>query len=190
MLLTKLRLIKFVTLVGIGVSLLGFGGVTANASNKGYYGHFDSRRITYHIDSTSKRWQGVWKRAVSQWNNQQNVVKLSKAKKNKADINLKTRVLKDTNQYCSAIHDYIPANNKMDIILHSSMKLNRAFIATYAPSMQNQRRNDMAVLAIGETLGLSYAKTGKTVMNSYHTPNTTITSLDRANLKAAYKGVK
>jgi len=83
-------LLKFVALMGIGVSLLGAGSVTANASSKPYWGHFDSKRITYHIDSTSKHYRGIWKQAINNWNTQGVVKLVNTNKKSKANIQMTT----------------------------------------------------------------------------------------------------
>ena len=68
-------LIQTIAVLGVGLGLLSIGTVTANASSKGYYGSFQSRKITYHIDSKSKHWKDNWNGAVKAWN-KLHVVKL------------------------------------------------------------------------------------------------------------------
>ncbi|NLR09192.1 hypothetical protein [Lactobacillus sp. HBUAS51381] len=177
-------LVKFVTLLGIGVSLMGAGSVTANASSKNYCAHFDSRRITYHIDSTSKHYRGIWKSAVKAWNKEQKVIKLksTKSKKN-ADIRM-TTVSKNSNKV-----DYTRYWTMGDSIMNSSVRLNRHALDAY--EFDNSTRVQYAISEIGFGLGLEWlGDTSKSSVMNQSQDNFHITSFDRANLKAAYKGVK
>jgi len=93
------RLLKFVTLMGIGVSLLGAGSVTANASSQPDWNNFNVYTsgkgahdgwaissdyvIKYRIDSKSSHYRGIWKKAIANWNSAHSV-KLVPAKKGKS----------------------------------------------------------------------------------------------------------
>ncbi|WP_087742717.1 hypothetical protein [Levilactobacillus zymae] len=98
----KKTLIKQIAMIGaVVVGMLAFGGTTqANASSKF---HFDHRTITYHIDSTSKHYKGIWKDAINEWNSK-GVLKFKASSKKKADLRLDTRKnLKDNSIYTSSI---------------------------------------------------------------------------------------
>ncbi|NLR09191.1 MULTISPECIES: hypothetical protein [Lactobacillaceae] len=177
-------LLKFVTLLGIGISLLGAGGITANASKKAYWGHFDSKRITYHIDSTSKHYRGIWKSAIKNWNSQHVVKLINTNKKSNADIRLTSIAGTLKSQRYSGVND-----NTGNVIIHSSMKLHRVFMDDGYYKYSTSDRISVASQALGYSLGLKLNKSAKSVMNSYQFRNH-ITPSDRANLKAAYKGVK
>jgi len=176
-------LLKFVTLMGIGVSLLGAGSVTANASSKYYDGHFDSKRITYHIDSASKHYRGIWKQAIKKWN-EQGVVKLVNTnKKSKADIRMTT---------VKYIKTYPWLTTKQlvgDEIASVNIKVDRTY--TNDSNFSDKNRINLATVTIGQSLGLKLNKKKNSIMNYYSDYSmANITSFDRANLKAAYKGIK
>jgi len=176
------NLIKFVTLVGIGVSLLGAGSVTAHAS-KYYEGHFDSKRITYHIDSTSKHYRGIWKAAIKDWNKQGVVKLVNTKKKSKANIRMTTmKHVKGSGDSESLVTSRFLGDN---VFSSANVKLDRTKMANH-----HYKDIDRIILAtgnIGTALGLKDNNNRNSIMGD---TSNTITSFDRANLKAAYKGVK
>jgi len=172
------NLIKFVTLVGIGVSLLGAGSVTAHAS-KYYGGHFDSKRITYHIDSTSKHYRGIWKAAIKDWNKQGVVKLVNTKKKSKANIRMMSvKTIKNDEPGNSYVRTFAGS------YVNAKVKLNRAYFNDN--HLTDELRISTAKAILGEALGLKDTNHSDSIMRL----SNTITSFDRANLKAAYKGVK
>ncbi|KRL93051.1 hypothetical protein ACUIJQ_06755 [Levilactobacillus hammesii] len=172
------NLIKFVTLVGIGVSLLGAGSVTAHAS-KYYEGHFDSKRITYHIDSTSKHYRKILKSAVNDWNDQGVIKLVNTNKKSKADIRMTTAA--------TVKHNW-PGFCHIDTFdgdyMNARIKMNRKYFDEN--HLTDEQRTSLSEVEIGLTLGLKGNNRNNSIMGNFNH----ITSFDRANLKAAYKGVK
>lgn len=173
-------LLKFVTLMGIGVSLLGVGGVTANASSKAYYGHFDSRRITYHIDSTSKHYRGIWKSAIKEWNNNQNVIKLRKAKNKKsANLRLTSRAHLKNDLV------WLVNNNTAGGIFDTSyVKLSRSYFP------QGQAYDKYRVMGAEQVIGSGVGLNQTNDDSVMGTLSNKFTPLVISNLKAAYKGIK
>lgn len=175
------NLIKFVTLVGIGVSLLGAGSVTAHASK--YYGaHFDSKRITYHIDSSSKHYRGIWKSAIKNWN-KQGVVKLVNTNK-KSQANIRMTTVKHIKTYPWLAPEQLVGDSLTSV----NIKIDRTYANGY--KFSDKTRINLATTTIGSALGLKLNKNKNSIMNYYSDYSGNITSFDRANLKAAYKGVK
>ncbi|WP_125681671.1 zinc metalloprotease [Levilactobacillus yonginensis] len=181
--LNRKSLIKFVTMLGIGVSLLGVGSVTANASSKPYYGSFSSRKITYHIDSTSKHWKNLWKGAINSWNSL-HVVKLRAIKKaSKADIRLTT---KKSIKGGLTIGSTLNGPQGVGGIFSSKVALNRKSLADLNET-ESEKEQD-ALCGVGLAIGLKenfYDNTS--ALSGYSsTPN----AQDKKNLQLAYKGIK
>jgi len=175
-------LLKFVALMGIGVSLLGAGSVTANASNKPYYGSFASRKITYHIDSTSKHWKDIWKGAIDSWNSL-HVVKLRAIKKaSKADIRLTT---KKTIKGGVTYSYYLDGPQGSRGIFYSKIALNRQSLAELNETEQEVKQE--ALCGVGIVIGLKTNDDETSALSSYASKPS---AQDKANLKAAYKGIK
>jgi len=173
------RLIKFVTMLGLGVSLLGIGSVTANASSKPYYGSFSSRKITYHIDSTSKHWNDNWQGAIDSWNSL-HVVKLRSIKKaSKADIRLTT---KKSIKGGLTISSVLSGPQGIGGIFSSKIALNRQSLAEFDEAGKEQ----IALQGVGVAIGLKFSN-DKTSALLYGTKPS---AQDKVNLKRAYKGIK
>lgn len=173
-------LIKFVTMLGIGVSLLGVGSVTANASSKPYDGSFQSRKITYHIDSTSKHWKNLWKGAIDSWNSL-HVVKLRAIKKaSKADIRLTTKSrFKDGGN----IDGFSMGPGGRGGIFFSKLALSRS----YLKDRTDQQKAQHALGTVGQAIGLAYTNDTTSAL-SFRASKPS--AKDKANLKLAYKGIK
>ncbi|MFC6206939.1 MULTISPECIES: hypothetical protein [Levilactobacillus] len=175
------RLIKFVTMLGLGVSLLGIGSVTANASSKPYIGSFSSRKITYHIDSTSKHWKDNWKGAIKLWNDL-HVVKLRAAKKaSNAEIRLTTK------KYIKGGIDFstrLSGSQGRGGLFYSKIALNRHVFAKFYPT--EKQKEQMALRSVGVAIGLDYSDDPTSALALASKPS----AQDKANLKLAYKGIK
>ncbi|WP_143461330.1 zinc metalloprotease [Levilactobacillus enshiensis] len=172
-------LLKFVALMGLGISLLSMGSVTVNASSKPYWGHFDSKKITYHIDSTSKHYRGIFKAAVKNWETNGVIKLVNTKKKSKADIRITS--VKNIK------HDAPDRNNSSlfgGSIMNTQIRLSRHYIKKY--NYSDTQIIQFATAELGSALGLNYVDSDNSIMGG----SQTITSFDRANLKAAYKGVK
>jgi len=170
-------------MLGIGVSLLGVGSVTANASNKPYYGSFQSRKIAYHIDSTSKHWKNIWKGAINSWNSL-HVVKLRATKKaSKADIRLTT---KKSIKGGITIGSTLDGPQGIGGIFSSKIALNRKSLADLHKTEQEKKSE--ALRGVGIAIGLKPNYDDDTSALSFRAskPN----AQDKANLKLAYKGIK
>ncbi|MFC6275855.1 hypothetical protein ACFQET_10235 [Levilactobacillus tangyuanensis] len=181
MLLKNKTLVKIVTMFGVAVSLLGIGSVTASASSKPYYGSFGSRKITYHIDSTSKHWKDNWNGAIKSWNSL-HVVKLRSAKKaSKANIRLTTKKsIKDG----AEISGHLSGPQGIGGVLSSKVVLNRQVLSEFDENGKEQ----IALTGVGTALGLKFNHTDNTSAMSMFAskPN----AQDKKNLQLAYKGIK
>ncbi|MGX6427547.1 hypothetical protein [Levilactobacillus yonginensis] len=175
-------LIKFVTMLGIGVSLLGVGSVTANASSKPYVGSFPSRKITYHIDSTSKHWKNIWQGAINSWNSL-HVVKLRATKKaSKADIRLKTKKNVEGHHL---IGGELGGPGGRGGLFFANLALNRKLMSDVHDSEKNKEMNALAT--VGQAIGLAGTNDHTSALSSFASKPS---AKDKANLKLAYKGIK
>lgn len=176
----KKTLIKKIAMIGaVVVGMLAFGGTTqANASSKL---HFDHRTITYHIDSTSKHYKGIWKDAIKEWNSKR-VLKFKASSKKKADLRLTTRKVV-TND---AIYDFSNSFVFGNILGGTSyLKLNRSYMDKH--NYAHNERVNMATSAIENGLGLDLNNDNQSHMYFGSDP---ITSYDVAQLKKLYAHVK
>lgn len=174
-------LLKFIALMELGISLLSVGSLTASASSKAYWGHFDSRRITYHIDSTSKHYRGIFKTAIKNWNDQGIVKLVNTNKKCKANIRLTTaKYVKgyDVGKIMFGEFAGSPTNEKITLV--------RSYLDSN--NFTNKERTNIATAYLGITLGLNSDVSGDSLYSNISENH--ITPFDQANLKAAYKGVK
>lgn len=179
MVLKNKALLKIVTMFGVVVSLLGVGSVTASASSKPYYGSFGYRKITYHIDSTSKHWKDNWKGAINSWNSL-HVVKLRAAKKaSKANLRLTTKKsIKDG----ATISSVLSGPQGIGGIFSSKIALNRQSLAEFDEAGKEQ----IALTGVGVGIGLKFSNDPKSALLYGTKPS----AQDKANLKRAYKGIK
>lgn len=176
----KKNLIKKIAMIGaVVVGMLAFGGITqANASSNF---HFDHRTITYHIDSTSKRYKGIWKDAINEWNSK-GVLKFKASSKKKADLRLDTRKnLKDDSFYTCP--NPLVWGNILSGTSH--VKLNRSLLDQ--GNYTRDERVNVATSAIETSLGVDNVDHNKSHMYDF---NLSITSYDVAQLKKLYAHVK
>lgn len=193
------RLLKFVTLMGIGVSLLGAGSVTANASSKPYWANYPSKTIPYKINSTSTHYKNIWKKAIKNWNNTK-LIRLKQVKSNKKAVIHLTSLAKFSDDYNqklelspeltgATVSDSYTLTNTIngkvsqELIESSSVYLNREKLnnANYSDA----QKVNVATREIGYAMGLSYQKTG---LMSKDNRNSKISKLDKSYLAKDYKG--
>ncbi|MFC6208252.1 hypothetical protein [Levilactobacillus tongjiangensis] len=181
--LNRKSLIKFVTMLGIGVSLLGVGSVTANASSKPYYGSLYSRKLTYHVKASSKHWKNIWKGAINSWNSL-HVVKLRATKKaSNADIRLTTvKRLKNNTYLFDPVYDGFEHRGS---IYRIKVSMNRQAL-THLNETELGKEKD-ALWAVGMALGLESNDDKTSALSGYASKPS---AKDKANLKLAYKGIK
>lgn len=173
-------LIQAIAVLGVGLGLLSVGTVTANASSKGYYGSFQSRKITYHIDSKSKHWKDNWNGAIKAWN-KLHVVKLRSIKKaSKADIRFTTtKSIKGG----SLAGGYSEGPGGRFGIFSAKLILNRKAMKTETEA----RKENNALYAVGWAIGLKDTDDRTSALSGcVDKPS----AKDKANLKLAYKGIK
>ncbi|WP_143462496.1 zinc metalloprotease [Levilactobacillus enshiensis] len=190
--------IKFITMIGIGVSLLCAGSVTANASNKGYWANYTQKTISYKIKSSSRHYKSIWGKAIKNWNNTK-IVRLRSAKTNKkADIHL-TTVDEFNNQWkgiflepnltgATSVDSYTWTNivNKKasrELISKSSVYLNLEKLNS--DQYSDKQIVNVATREIGYAMGLTYQKSG---VMSKNNRNSQISKTDKKHLAKAYKG--
>jgi len=181
--LSHKSLIKFISMLGIGVSLLGVGSVTANASSKPYVGSFSSRKITYHIDSTSKHWKNIWKGAINSWNSL-HVVKLRATKKaSKADIRLTT---KKSIKGGGTTSSFYTGPRGHGGIFSSKIALSRQSLAKLNET--DAEKGQDALCGVGLAIGLkdNFHDNTSALSGYASKPN----AQDKKNLQLAYKGIK
>lgn len=182
----KKSLIKKIAMIGaVVVGMLAFGGTTqANASSiTPNDGHFDSRTITYHIDSASKHYKDIWNQAIKNWNSQQHVIKLRSTSGKKAMMRLTTVKKTKNNGLLSAGINYTDGSSYLDL----KVKLSRQ-----AMDESNYSRNNrihVAMQGIGLGVGLRSTQKNNGIM-SQNVLHSNITHNDISGLKKAYKGVK
>lgn len=178
----KKSLIKQIAMIGaVVVGMLAFGGTTqANASSKE---HFNSRTITYHIDSTSKHYKGIWKDAIDEWNSK-GVLKFKASSKKKANLRLTTVFqLKHDYFYQTRAHGTLSERGYTRIV---DLKLSRNFMDENNYT-QNERVN-LATMGIENSLGLNLSNDKQSHM--YYSGEKSITSYDVSQLKKLYAHVK
>lgn len=191
-------LMKFVTMMGIGASLLGAGSVTANASNKGYWANYTQRTISYKVNTSSKRYKNIFKKAIKNWNNTK-IVRLRPAKTNKKAVIHMTTVAEFNSQWkgvflepnldaATNVDSYTWTNiinkkHSRELISKSSIYLNRE-------KLNNDQYSDkqivnVATREIGYAMGLTYQKKG---LMSKNNRNSKISKSDKKHLAKVYKG--
>lgn len=209
-------LLKFTTLMGIGISLLGVGSVTANASKSSEPGlnvytsepgktagwaTFSDYIITYKIDATSNHYRGIWKKAISNWNSV-HFVKLVPAKKGKSAKMHMTSVSSFTN--LTKFGEKLPSNKDgysvVDAgIWHDALNYSSwTRVIAHSHSLLNRevmnnnnysdkQRINVATRELGYSMGLKYNHKSKSVMNADNY-KVAITKSDKNQLKKLYKG--
>lgn len=178
----KKTLIKQIAMIGaVVVGMLAFGGTTqANAAVH----HFGTRTITYHIDSTSKHYKGIWKDAFNEWNSK-GVLKFKATSKKKAMLRATTR-LHVKNDYAYSTNNLY--HNFDNNYFHASTALNRSYMDSH--DYTRSQRVNLATNGIEANLGLTLYDNSRSHMYDGTPSMTPITSYDVAQLKKLYAHVK
>lgn len=197
----KNSLIKKIAVSGaVVVGMFAFGGGTpasASAVTPNVGGHFASRTVTYHINSSSKHWQKVWKKAIHKFDHN-GTIKLKATSKKKAQITM-TTVAKFKGKYATADWDFL--RNKDDgthVFKHVRLRLNRkvcgkqAFYPNDNMVVDGQTMETVnAAEAIAVGLGLNNSTTNKrSLVNETGWWNGKLTKADKLGLAKAYANVK
>ncbi|HJE86195.1 MAG TPA: hypothetical protein K8U88_01285 [Levilactobacillus hammesii] len=174
----NIKLIKKIAIASaVALGMFAFGGATqANASSP----HFDSRKITYHIDSTSKNYKGIWQDAINEWNSK-GVLKFKQASKKKAMLRMTTRKTLKDNTLWDAYAPEMWGNTYSRL----TAKLNRSYMDNY--SFTRKARVNAATDVIEVGLGLDLNSDKRSHMSDLNMP---ITAYDVAQLRKLYAHVK
>lgn len=198
----KNSLIKKIAVSGaVVIGMFAFGGGTSASASASilatpYTGHFTSRTVTYHINSSSKHWQKVWTKAIHKLN-KNGTVKLKATSKKKAKMTLTTVAkLKGNNPWDVSWNG--KEKNGLYIFRHASLKLNRKVCVKKAYFEKSNKAvdgktmetiNAMDAIAVG--LGLDQNTAGNdSFVNEFGWWHSNLTKADKLGLAKAYANVK
>lgn len=197
---------QLITSVMVGATLMGSGLVTGliavSASQPMIaqakeplvpksVNHYPTRKITYHIDSTSKYYRQVWQQAIKNWNKQK-IVKLVPVKsKKRVQIRVWTvkKLPKGLRKYAYNWNYDIEYSKKYKKDLMSTSTAQLSQETMHRSYMSKLERINVATGAIGSTLGLLKSRSEWSVMGTSMQYNS-ISKYDRQGLQRAYQGVK
>ncbi|GAX08961.1 extracellular zinc metalloproteinase [Secundilactobacillus silagincola] len=154
---------------------------TANASSWKFAG----TTVTYHINSTSKYYNGMWKNAVKAWSKNGVVKFKSVAASDKPELTLTTRSL-DNDKYGTI---FVQPRT-----INANHEINAAYVALNRNAMKFlglglSDRTKVAESGMGNALGLDYTSNKHSVMYEYagDMGMSGVTKSDLNNLVNLYK---
>lgn len=190
-----LNIKKVAISVAVALSMFAFGGATqANASSitPSTY-HFNSRTITYHINSSSKQWKNAWVRAIHKFD-KNGTIKLKATSKKKAKITM-TTVAKFKGKGATNAWDASWDTKKgTNILKHVSLRLSRKvcnegiWISEKNTVYDGKVPNAIQAIAVG--LGLDNANTTKGSLLNANEFHQNLSKSDKLGLAQAYANVK
>ncbi|GEO70220.1 hypothetical protein [Levilactobacillus acidifarinae] len=189
----KNSLIKKIVVSGaVVVGMFAFGGVMpASASTvTPNNGHFASRTVTYHINSSSKHWQKVWKKAIHKFGHN-GTIKLKATTKKKAQLTLTTVAkFKNHGTWDASWSDDDATGVRTSARLRLSRKdcNEKLYIAKINTIVYGESRYPVEAIAAG--VGLDHSTKNKGSLMNDNEWHSNLTKGDKLGLAEAYANVK
>ncbi|MGP4115608.1 hypothetical protein [Levilactobacillus zymae] len=189
----KNSLIKKIAVSGaVVVGMFAFGGGTSASASAvtPNDGHFASRTVTYHINSSSKHWQKVWKSAVRRFD-RNGTVKLKATSKKKAQLTLTTVAkFKDHATWDASWKGDDTTGIRTSARLRLSRKDSNdtVYIAKINTVFSGESRYPVEAIAYG--VGLNHSTKNKGSLMNDNEAHINLTKADKLGLAKAYANVK
>lgn len=187
----KTLAMPFVVATALGVGALVSQPTNASALNipanltKIADGRFAGQTVTYHINSTSNYYHGMWSNAVKAWAKNGTLKFKEVAKSDNPQLTLSSRANKGKYEgyvvYAHSGH----IGNLTSSLGPSLVVINRDIVRDYGFHISNRTR--VAETGLGKALGFKYSNSDNGIMSISGLGYNSITKTDLHNLAALYK---